>query len=471
MPRRTLALAAVLVILVAACGRGDDGGTAAPTTAGGATTAPGTGLDAGQFGDLGTVCSGGDTRPVEGQTGIDGTTIRLGVFSDVGFAARPGLDAEFNDTAKAFTSWCNEHGGIRGYKLEWDMLDAKFTEHQARILDACDRDFALVGGGAALDSSGQAARLACGLPDFPGYVVTDEAVNSDLLVPAVPNGGGTWAAGDFRWLGDTFPDSTQHVATLYGDYATTKTVNDRNAEVMDSLGWKVVLQRSYNVLGESNWTPFAQAMQEAGVRGVVYVGEPANLAAFEKAAANIDFLPDWIRIDANGYDTSFLKAGGKATDGTYMRSIFWPVERAAENPATEGYLTILKRYVPKAKTALLGLQGLSAWLLFSQSLGECIDKGDVTRDCVYSAGHAVTKWTGGGLHAPTNPRSQEFSECYAVIEARGGAFRLAKIDVNFGDIYNCDRGNVIHLKNSGAAVGVRCPSGVKDPLPSTCAKA
>ena len=74
----------------------------------------------------------------------------------------------------AFAEWCNEHGGINGRELVVADRDAALTEFNARIIDACSQDFALVGGGAVLDESDNGGRVACGLPNIAGYVVSEE---------------------------------------------------------------------------------------------------------------------------------------------------------------------------------------------------------------------------------------------------------------------------------------------------------
>ena len=56
------------------------------------------------------------------------------------------------DTAVAFTKWCNEQGGINGRKLSLTDLDAKLMEYPSAITKGCQEDFAMVGGGAALDN-------------------------------------------------------------------------------------------------------------------------------------------------------------------------------------------------------------------------------------------------------------------------------------------------------------------------------
>src|SRR3546814_7199438 len=55
------------------------------------------------------------------------------------------------DTAVAFTKWCNEHGGSLGRELVLCVVDVKLFDYEPGVSQACDRDFALVGGGAVFD--------------------------------------------------------------------------------------------------------------------------------------------------------------------------------------------------------------------------------------------------------------------------------------------------------------------------------
>src|SRR5262245_42755696 len=196
--RRAGAALAVLVLAAAACTRAADEtevGAAAPADGGAATTAttPGGGgaatgdrLDQGGFGDLENVCSDGSATGGAGagavEVGLTADEIHLGTVTDKGSAERPGLTQEMYDSAVAFAAWCNEHGGIAGRKVVIDDLDAKLFEYGQRIGEACEQDFALVGGGAVFDAQDNGARVACGLPNFPGYAVTPQARVADLQV-------------------------------------------------------------------------------------------------------------------------------------------------------------------------------------------------------------------------------------------------------------------------------------------------
>ncbi len=94
------------------------------------------------------------------------------------------------DTAEAFTNWCNEHGGINGRTIDLKLRDAKLTEFQQRVIEACDEgDFISVGGGAVFDDTGQPDRLACGLPIIFGYAVTAQASDIRPVDAADPEPG------------------------------------------------------------------------------------------------------------------------------------------------------------------------------------------------------------------------------------------------------------------------------------------
>jgi ABC-type branched-subunit amino acid transport system substrate-binding protein len=286
----------------------------------------------------------------------------------------------------------------------------------------------------------------------------------------VPNPTTELSIGDFRWLGEQFPEATKKVAVVVGAIATTELVGERYEEAMDSLGWKVVHNDEYNPLGESNWRPKAEAIKNSGAKALVWVGEPTFLANLEKAINDIGYKLDFVRSDANHYDPQLITTGGTAVEGTYVRSVFYPFldeADAKKNPATEQYREIIKKYVPKGKIAYLGVQGLSSWLLFAQAATAC--GADLTRDCVWDNISKITQWTGGGLHAAQNVADTKPGDCFALELVKGGKFVLADIDPNDG-IYSCDAKNLYTVKKD-YGTGTKCPNPAfaSDPKPSNCA--
>ena len=153
-----------------------------------------TSLDEGGFGDLEAVCQDGDASGATEQ-GVTDTEIKVSTVSDKGF---DGLNKEMFDTAKAFVDWCNEHGGILGRQISVTDADAALTNYGPVVQDACDRDFAMVGGGAVLDDDNDGVRVGCGLANIAGYVVSENARQADLQVQPVPNSFDEVAAGRYR---------------------------------------------------------------------------------------------------------------------------------------------------------------------------------------------------------------------------------------------------------------------------------
>ena len=475
--RHLVALVAVMGIAATACGRsGDSTATGDDATRDGeVTTTPSTsssGPAAGEFGDLGAVCgpAAAGTTLTASDTGITTDSIQIGTVADPGFSGRPGLNQEIFDSANTFAKWCNEAGGISGRKIVVKERDAKLTEFQARMIDACDQgDFMLVGGLGVFDDQGQIERLACGLPSI-GSATNPEAVEADLMIAPIPNDMQSLSIGDLRWLDKKFPEATQKIGVLAGGVAVTVTAAKRAGEAMDSLGWKVVYDAQYNAAGEPSWRPFAEGLKSAGVRGVIWVADPVNLAALLKAMDEIEYHPDFVRAAGNIYDDLLLAEAGPAANGTYMMSSSYPFldpEMAQQNPATKQYLDIMSQYDPTGKIANLGITAFSSWLLFAKAATEC--GAELTRDCVWSNAKAIGDWTGGGLHASQDLANGRASQCFVEIEAKDGKFVLPDISANDG-VFNCDPDNVMVL-HGDYGNGARCenPAFADDPKPSTCA--
>jgi ABC-type branched-subunit amino acid transport system substrate-binding protein len=437
---RWLAAVLALVIVAAACGRSDDSSASSDESS--TSTSSASGAKSADFGTLTDVCQSGSGGGATAQ-GVTADSIRIGTISDPGYAGRPGLNQELFDTADVFSQWCNARGGINGRKIQVDKLDAALTNYKPVILRACEDDFYLVGGGAVFDNTGVEDRLKCLLPDVAAYVVTPEARGADLLTQPVPNSISTLPVGEYKWLAKTYPDSTEDVGILTGNLPALISTAAQAEEAVKSLGWKIVYNDQYPAAGPTSWAPYVQSMKDKGVKGLIWVGEPENLAKIEQALVDANYELDWIRTDANHYDSKLIDIGGAAIRNTYIRSAFYPFENASKNPATEQYLEAFKEYLPDGKAkAYLGLQAWSAWLLWAKAAREC--GADLTRTCVYNKLQKVTDWTGGGLHATQNPGDTKPGDCFTLITAKPTGFELADIKPN-DSIYSCNPNNLYTL--------------------------
>jgi ABC-type branched-subunit amino acid transport system substrate-binding protein len=385
------------------------------------------------------VCSDGDASGATAQ-GVTDDEIAVSVFSDPGFAGRQGLNQELFDAAEVFAAWCNDNGGINGRELVVHERDAALTEYRARMAEACREDFFMVGGGAVFDDTGQEDRLNCLLPDIAGYVVTAQAKGADLLVQPVPNTVDAVNVAAQRYVMERFPDSVDSVGYLTGNLPATVAVNDQNQEAAEDLGLETVYEAQYNAAGESSWTPLAQALQSNDVKGLQWTGEPENLAKLLAALDDIGYELEWVATAANHIDQKLIDQGGAATRNVFIAGSVVPYFQAEDNEATQQYQDLFEEYLPDGRSqAYLGYQGFSAWLLFAQAVKEC--GSEVTRSCVFENAQ-VDSWTGGGLHAESNPAESQPPECATVTEATPEGFQVATDFEPTDGLFDCSPENV-----------------------------
>ena len=434
------------LVAAGACSRSDSSSGASgdtTTTASGSGDGDPTDLAEGGFGDLESVCSDGDGSGASAR-GVTDTEIHVGTVTDKGFSGAPGLNKEMYDAAVAFTKWCNDHGGILGRRLVLDDLDAALTEYEARITEACSTDFALVGGGAVFDEDPNGVRVECGLANIAGYVVSAPARNADLQVQPLPNPLRKINTGRYVATARDFPEGIKRFGIMASNIPAVSLVRDQLVETATSLGYEVAYQVDYAPSGESGWANFVAEMQSKDIKVLEFVGQPASLTALNRAIDTAGWHPDVVLLSGNFYDDAYASESGSVAGNVVIQSQFHPFELASENKATQDYLDLMADYSPGGKIALLGVQGISAWLLFAHAATEC--GSDLTVACLLANATAASGWTGGGLHAPQRPGNTEPSPCWLALalDAHGFSINTDTTVANRG-IYNCDEDNIIEL--------------------------
>ena len=451
----TVVLLTVFALVAAACSRSSSGTT---TSANGTPTTAGSTAAKATFGSMTQPVCGpkpaGQTNAATGH-GVTADQIEVGTISDPGYSGAPGLNQELFDTSTVFTKWCNSLGGINGRLIKDDLLDAAIFNYNAKITTACAQDFALVGGGGVFDNTGQKTRLSCLLPDYPAYLVTSEARGADLTTQVTPGPNNSLNFGVARYLAKTYPDSVNNVGYLTGNVATTITNKNQYEEAGQKLGFgKAVYDAQYNSAGEPTWTPIAQAIKDAGVKGLYYIGEPADFAQLISALSSINYKLEWVAAAANQYDPKTLAGAGAALDvePVYVGLGTTPFQ-STDVAAVNQYEALFNQYLPNStrKQAALGMNSFSAWLLFAQSVKSC--GGNVTPKCVYDAAHKVTTWNGGGLQAPSNPSDGTVaSSCMVIVKASSKGWTVVNWQPATNG-FNCEKSNVVALTgNYGTGV-------------------
>lgn len=435
MRRLLIGATTVVAVLLTGCSTRSGSDSASPEESGAAQASAPAASSSPDFGTLKDVCGKGDAKPVTAQ-GVSNQEIKVGVFTDMGFTKNP----ELVDAAEVFTSWCNDNGGVGGRKLVPVIHDAKLTEVRQRMQQACKEDFALVGGSAALDGLGVKDRLNCLLPAFPAQSSLAPAIGSDLQVmSAGPYSAHFQYAGFYQWLlKEKFPSSAQDIGLISGDSPVTKVIAAQFKESVTALGGKVSYSDLYPSTGVSDWTPYAQAIKNKKVKGLVFLGDFTSLAKLEQALTSLGYAPDWIDSNSNSYNDNFVKLAGSAlgTQHNYAELFAThPLESTVDDAAVQQVKALYKKYAPDKPITYPALRAFSAWLLFATAARDC---DQLTRKCVYDNALKVTDWTAGGLQAPFDVSKQDFpSKCYTIVEATPDGWKPADFMPDNGP-YRCD---------------------------------
>jgi hypothetical protein len=152
-------------------------------------------------------------------------------------------------------------------------------------------------------------------------------------------------------------------------------------------------------------------------------------------------------MQPNMYEQRFEEEAKASADSIdiFARLSFPTFDMAADFPGMADYIEMMETYNPGGKfPALLGAQGMSAWLLFAKAATEC--GSDLTGECLIEKAKATTDWTAGGIHAPTQPGNTEATQCGIIVRFDSEGFHYSEEDTAPDDgIYNCSEDNVMEL--------------------------
>jgi hypothetical protein len=163
---------------------------------------------------------------------------------------------------------------------------------------------------------------------------------------------------------------------------------------------------------------------------------------FMRAVREVGYEPELILQEANNYSDLLLNSD--VAEGVVLRTNITPFEEADRSAAIADYLAIMESENPEGKVAALGATSMSSYLLFAVGANACLAENDgvLERQCVLGKVNEIEGWTGGGLHAPSNPGTNRPSECTLLLQIVDGQFtRLFPelgSDDDVADGYACD---------------------------------
>ena len=185
-----------------------------------------------------------------------------------------------------------------------------------------------VGGGAVFDDTGQTDRLACGLPAISGYAVTPAAIEADLVDPADAEPGQRAARRRRSGTCSTrrSPRPKDAVGVFTGAIDDDQARRDaQQGSARRSWAAKIVYDGTYNPQSVRRaWRPFIEPMRNTGVKGLYWVGEPANLSSFLTRSGEPRHQVRLGRRATRTTTTRRSSTSGAAADGVYMRTAFYP---------------------------------------------------------------------------------------------------------------------------------------------------
>ncbi len=417
-----------LALLATACSSGRDSSDPEQSTDTTATSATET-----SFGTLESPCGEGDASGATDQ-GVTDTSITIGYGDDAGYTASPGLNHQMSDAMKAFIGWCNDQGGILGREVVGKYYDAKLSEVNNVMTEACTEVFMLVGQGFVLDSVQEEVRRGCGLPSVPAFAVSPQHTNAPLMWTTNPVPVDYWNTAPADQLEKLYPEEVKKSAVMWGNYAATVDTKDKILATFPEFGWDFLdCGVEYNIAGEADWKPFVQQLKDCGAEVVYFVGNPyPNFENLLTAADQLDYDPIWM-VTGNFYDNTFRDWNTTGfADKVYMGYTFTPFEEASYTPATQQYMDLLA--ASGGDISQLGMQAASSFLMWATASKSC--GSDLTRECVGAYLDTVTSWDGGGLSPPTNPGDNIPGECGMLLKMEGTTY--VRVTPTEPGTFDCD---------------------------------
>ncbi len=440
--------AVTLGVVATSCGRSSSSNPSGGSSSSASTkpTATATTAAAGSFGSLTKVCAPGPATGASGR-GIVGKTIHLGVMGDPGAAAAPGLEQEFFDAADGFAKWCNSNGGINGYQIVVDKLDAALFNGGAKVTQACLSDFMLVGGGNALDASDVGPRLKCKLGQIPAYTVSPQATNAGLQVSPAASVATNYPVGVLRLLANAFPDTKQALGVAGSSVASLAPQGLRAQEAYQKIGGKVTTLQPRPVQ-VTNYRPYLEQMKASGAKADFEITAQDASPIFQ-GMADTGFKPEWVLFGQTYYSPKSVQAAKAAQylPNSYVDFFNLPFEMANRFPVVQQVIDIMKAGPGASNLDAFTAGAFNAWTLWAKSATEC--GSTLTQDCILQKAGSYSAWTAGGLYAPvaTNPGHAP-TNCVLVMRLTTTGFVYdQKVTQPNNFPYNCGPDNLIATKS------------------------
>ena len=211
-----------------------------------------------------------------------------------------------SDAVKALIAWCNAQGGIDGRQVKGVYYDAKITDVNNVMTEACSQVFMLVGQGFALGGAGEQTRLACGLPSVPGILGGSDVANAPLMVTPAPQPVDYMDVEGAAALAKAFPEQVVSAGVMLPELPGHGGLHP--AGRADLHVGRLEVPRLHPDLSRSAASPtsgpFLQKLKDCGAQVVFTSDAAANFENMLDAAHQLDYHPIWMAT-STVYDANF----------------------------------------------------------------------------------------------------------------------------------------------------------------------
>ena len=412
-----VAVLAVLGLVAGACGGGRSD-SADDTTSSSASTGDSASTDGAMFGDLPSPCGPG-TPSGAPDKGVTAEAINIAYGDDAGFQATPGRGHEATDAVNAMIAWCNEQGGINGRTLVGNYYDAKITEVNNVMTEACAKDFALVGQAWALIAGAETIRQECGLPTVPAITTGADIVNAPLMATPIPqpvdyNNVAGWAQ-----IAEKFPEEVKKTGIMQPNFPAVIDYTQRFKGSVNTVGWEFLdCTQTYPIGGVADYRPYLQAIKDCGATAVFTTDVGTNFSNMLDAAEQIDFHPIWTN-STTAYEQQFANWNVNGNgDDLYLGNLIVPLDYTPEGSANALYVDLVTK--SGGDLSFSGQQATSAFLLWATAADAC--GNELTRACLMDQLHGIHSWTAGGLQSAQDPGANIPGHCALVMKLTGTSY-------------------------------------------------
>lgn len=396
---RALALAAVLAMVLAACGgNGTTETTAAPASS--STTAMSETTTGGSTAT--TMAPGGEIKTDHG-VDIEAGTINVGLLSDLSGPFAPLVSAIVSGH-EVYWENVNNNGGINGLKVNLVIEDNAYdVPTQIQKYEKIHNDVVAIGHStgsphtvAILPNLAEDNMLAIPLTWYSGW--TDPALNANLLHHGSPYCLEAMNSIDYM-SNDIGGASTIAIASIPGDYGLDGATGA--AKAAEALGLEVVYDATGKAIpgDDASLTEIANGIAAASPDLVFFSATPAAFSSVFGQAVAQGYEGKWTGTSPS-WSPAFMQSeiADAVTRDVYISTYVdtWD----GDSEGSQDMTALMKELKPDAPPLDYYNEGYVEATILHQALLKAYDNGDMTRAGVLAAGKSLESVDFKGLAAP-----------------------------------------------------------------------